>query len=162
MQCLQYMKSSGGVKLYEYIPAWARKRMELNIPLDAFVLISVGELNQNKNNRVVIEALGKLPDKIYYILCGIGSEKERLAARAEKLGLSDRVLFLGYRTDVYELMGMADVFVLPSYREGLSRSLMEAMACGLPCVVSDIRGNTDLIDDGCGGFAISPDDKKGF
>ena len=71
---------------------------------------------------------------------------------AEKKGVLDQVHFLGYRTDVKELLQAADVFVMPSIREGLSRSIMEAMASGLPCVVSRIRGNSDLIKDGEGGY----------
>ena len=62
------------------------------------------------------------------------------------------VHFLGYRNDVKELYEMSDCFVMPFFREGLSRSIMEAMASGLPCIVSDIRGNRDLIDDKKGGY----------
>ena len=62
---------------------------------------------------------------------------------------------MGYREDIGELCAVSDVFVFPSYREGLSVSLMEALASGLPCVVGKIRGNTDLIDE-IGGFLFNP------
>lgn len=137
--------------------------MELNIPLDAFLLISVGELNVNKNNRVILSAMEKLGSKnIHYILCGVGDQKEVLKKQADGAGLHDNVHFLGYRNDVKELYEMANCFVMPSYREGLSRSVMEAMASGLPCIVSNIRGNVDLIEDGKSGFLCSPTSVKDF
>lgn len=119
-----------------------KKRAELGIPSDAFLIVSVGELNKNKNNVVVIDALRRINNNnIHYILCGNGPLKGQL----EKISDLSNVHFLGYRSDVKELLSASDVFVLPSYREGLSRSLMEAMVAGLPCVVSSIRGNVDLI-----------------
>lgn len=123
----------------------AEVRRSLGLPEDAFVLVSVGELNKNKNNSVIIEALKKLDDSVHYVLCGTGQEEQNLKAQAEALGLSSRVHFLGYRDDVMTILQASDVFVLMSYREGLSRSIMEAMAFGLPCIVSDIRGNRDLM-----------------
>ena len=160
----------GGVALNEYLkalfdffPEWAKKRIELNIPLDAFVIISVGELNENKNNKVIISALEKLKNKnIHYILCGEGEKKDALKEKAESLGVSENVHFVGYRTDIKALYNASDCFVMPSYREGLSRSAMEAMASGLPCILSDIRGNRDLIENGSGGFLCKPDDASGF
>ena len=139
------------------------KRAELNIPLDAFVIISVGELNENKNNKVIISALEKLKNKnIHYILCGVGDKKDELSAMAQSAGISENIYFLGYRTDIKALYNASDCFVMPSYREGLSRSAMEAMASGLPCILSDIRGNRDLIENGSGGFLCKPDDVIGF
>ena len=154
----EYTKS-----LLDYLPPWAKKRIELNIPLDAFLLISVGELNANKNNRVIISAMETLNSKkIHYILCGIGEKQIELQMQADRAGLHDNVHFMGYRNDVKELYEAADCFVMPSFREGLSRSLMEAMASGLPCVVSKIRGNNDLISDNKGGFLGEPQNSAGF
>lgn len=154
----EYTKS-----LLDYLPLWAKKRIELSIPLDAFLLISVGELNTNKNNSVIISAMEKLKNKnVYYILCGVGEKESELKEQANKAGLFENIRFLGYRNDVKELYEAADCFVMPSFREGLSRSIMEAMASGLPCVVSKIRGNTDLITDNKGGFLCEPSNSKGF
>lgn len=140
-----------------FIPDRYKKRMEINIPLDAVMLISVGELNENKNNQVIIKALGKLKNRnIHYVLCGVGNRELELKALARKMDVVNNVHFLGYRTDVKELMNAGDVFVMPSLREGLSRSIMEAMASGLPCVVSRVRGNVDLVKNGENGFLVDP------
>lgn len=147
-----YQAELGGVDYSEYLPTWARKRFELGIPLDAVLLISVGDLNVNKNNKIVIEALKDINDPtIHYILCGEGELLDDLKVCAESV--ENQVHFLGYRTDVMELMDTADIFVMPSLREGLSRSLMEAMASGLPCIVSKIRGNADLLEQDGGNLA---------
>lgn len=142
---------------------WAKKRAELGIPLDSFLLISVGELNANKNNAVIISAMEKLNNKnIHYILCGIGEKQTELQEQVDKAGWHGNVHFLGFRNDVKELYEAADCFVMPSFREGLSRSIMEAMAGGLPCVVSKIRGNVDLIENGIGGYLCNPNDAQDF
>lgn len=73
-------------------------------------------------------------------------------------GLDDYIHFLGYRNDIKELYRASDIFVMPSLREGLSRSIMEAMASGLPCVVSNIRGNTDLLENTNSGFLCEATD----
>lgn len=138
------------------------KRQELGIGDNDIVLLSVGELNENKNHEVVIKALARLQDEsllasIKYLICGQGKKKEELEQLIEQLSLKERVKLLGFRTDISEICSVVDVFVFPSFREGLSVALMEAMASGLPCVVSKIRGNTDLIEDGKGGFLFKPD-----
>lgn len=137
------------------------KRRELNMADDDIIILSVGELNANKNNKVIIEAMSKLKNKkIHYFLCGTGDLKEQMMMQAESCGISENVHFLGFRSDVKELYSAADIFVMPSLREGLSRSLMEAMSAGLPCVVSKIRGNVDLIEEGKGGFLFNPEDTQ--
>ena len=126
----------------------ATKRAELGIPQDAFVFMSVGELNENKNHATVICALAKanIPNS-YYLICGEGKLKQQHIELAQKLGISEKVKLLGFRTDVNEILRVSDYFVFPSFREGLSVSLMEAMAAGLPCIASRIRGNVDLLKD---------------
>lgn len=120
---------------------------ELNIPVDTILLLSVGELNDNKNHKVVIECLPELPKNVHYLICGVGPLKEQHEELAKKLDVLDRLHLLGYRNDVIRIMKSCDVFIFPSKREGLSVALMEAMACGLPCIASEIRGNTDLVQE---------------
>ncbi|HHX81322.1 MAG TPA: glycosyltransferase family 4 protein [Acholeplasmataceae bacterium] len=139
----------------------ALKRKEIGVPEESFVLLSVGELNKNKNHEAVIKALAEVGNKdIHYIICGEGRLEEYLNNLSKSLGIENQVHLLGFRKDVIEITKVSDVFVLPSYREGLSLALMEAMACGLPVICSDIRGNSDLITDSKGGYLVKPNDKK--
>lgn len=138
------------------------KRVSIGVPEDALLCIIVGDLNDNKNVETLIRALPSTSSFVHYIICGFGPSEKRLKALAEKLGVSARCHFLGYRTDVKELYLISDVFLFASKREGLPRSTMEAMLAGLPCVVSNIRGNVDLIDDKKGGILVSPDDSVAF
>lgn len=132
----------------------------LNSPDEDFLILSVGELNKNKNHQVVIKALSLINNpKIHYVLCGQGDLKDELEAQAIDAGLQDNVKFLGFREDIQDIYSVADLFVFPSYREGLPVSLMEAMASGLPVVCSNIRGNVDLINDHQGGFLVDPSDE---
>lgn len=125
------------------------------------ILLSVGELNKNKNHRVVIESLSRLNrNDFQYIICGEGPERQNLQKLVKYLKLENQVQFLGFRTDVLEIYKISDIFIFPSKREGLSVSLMEAMAFGLPVLASNIRGNYDLIDEGLGGELFDPKDSK--
>lgn len=140
----------------------AEKRKEMGIPVDAFVIVSAGELNRNKNTEVIIYAIKHLTKQnVHYIVCGVGPEEENLVKLAEKLGVSSQVHFMGYRTDMAEVMSSSDVFTMMSFREGLPRAVMEAMDSGLPCVGSDTRGIRDLIDEN-GGFICNALDPTTF
>ncbi len=132
-------------------------KVQLGIAEHALVLISVGELNKNKNHEIVIRALGKLQlSNVYYIICGMGNKRAELEELCRVLKIDNKVMFVGFRNDVIRLCKSADVFILPSYREGLSVALMEAMASGLPVICSKIRGNVDLIRENEGGVLCSP------
>lgn len=138
----------------------AKKRAEFGIT-DEKILVSVGELNSNKNHETIIKALAMLKTdvKYKYILCGKGDKEEYLKELVKQLNLQDKVIFAGYRNDVREILKISDIFCFPSYREGLSVALMEAMAVGLPVICSKIRGNVDLIDNGKGGLLFLSNDK---
>lgn len=138
-------------------------RAELLLPDEAVILTSVGELNDNKNHQIVIKALAEINDpRVHYIICGKGDNRDKLLKLAEELNISDKIHLLGFRKDIPEILSQSDIFVFPSLREGLPVSLMEAMASGLPCVVSDIRGNKDLIDHGKGGFLCKKNIKEEY
>lgn len=121
-------------------------RKELGIPEDAYVWLSVGEVNKNKNHGVVIEAMADFSD-VWYVLCGRGPLLDELKEKAESLGIADRIVFAGYRNDIADFYKMADLFIFPSWREGLPVALMEAMASGLKCIASRNRGTNDLLPD---------------
>lgn len=131
------------------------KKLELNIPIDKLVFLSSGELIKRKNHESAIRAVAKikkqyleknhtLPD-FHYVICGHGELEEYLHDLIQSLDVSDMVTLLGYREDMLSIYQIADVFLFPSYQEGLPIALLEAMACGLPVICSDIRGNQDLM-----------------
>lgn len=139
-----------------------KKRKELGLNENDFVCISAGDLVPRKNYDVAIKALAKADNEhIHYLVCGEGPERDNLKKLSQMNGISDRVHFLGFRKDVKELMKISDLFLFTTLQEGLPRSMMEAMACGLPCIASKIRGNVDLLDDEKGGYLCEcHDDNK--
>lgn len=139
------------------------KRKELGLATDDIVLISVGELNVNKNHQIIIKALGKLQDpQIHYCIAGIGDQQESLLRLAREQGVEHQVHLLGYRTDVGELLKVADVFCFPSIREGLGLAALEAMCAGLPLLTSDTRGINEYSQDGISGYKYMYNDCDGF
>ena len=129
------------------------KKNELNIPQNKKVLLSSGELITRKNHETIIRSIAELKEKslnssslqFHYIICGQGSLDAHLRKLAIKLNVSDCVSFLGYREDMMDIFQISDIFLFPSYQEGLPMALLEAMAYGIPVICSDIRGNRDLM-----------------
>lgn len=141
----------------------AKKRAQLGIAEGDFLFISVGELSHRKNHETAIRALAKIEDSTCkYLIAGTGPLDSQLKQLVDKLGLKERVIFAGYRSDIKELLHASNAFVFPSIQEGLPVALMEAMAVGLPVVCSRIRGNVDLVEDGQGGYLYTPMDVDGF
>lgn len=139
------------------------KRAEIGVPENAKLLVSVGELNRNKNHEIILRALAKIGDpNIHYCIAGEGILREHLAALADQLEIGAQVHLLGYRTDVAQIYKASDIFCFPSFREGLPVSVLEAMTCVLPVICSDIRGSRDLIQHDQGGFLYRPKDQAGF
>lgn len=136
-------------------------RAELGVAQDAPVIVCVGEHSDRKNHETVLRTAALLPG-VETIFCGVGQKQPELEKMAEELGIAQRTRFLGFRKDVPQILGASDVFLFPSWQEGLPVSQMEAMAAGLPCVVSDVRGNADLVQNGEGGYLRKPDDAMGF
>lgn len=138
-------------------------RKELNLQKDDFLLLSIGELSKRKNQQVIIRALGKINDeKIHYLICGKGALLKELQSLAREKKIESNVHFLGYRQDAVDICSQVDLFVLPSLHEGLSVASLEAMYCGLPVVISDIRGARDYLTDGETGYICKVDDVDAF
>ena len=134
-------------------------RQEIGVGMSDLMILSVGELNKNKNHEVVLRAMAKLGRKdVHYVIAGRGMLKDYLEMLAKELGVEEQLHLLGFRTDIKELYKVADVFAHPSFREGLSVAVMEAMASAMPIICTEIRGNTDLIDEGKGGYMFNPAD----
>lgn len=138
-------------------------RADLGVQPGQQMILSVGELIFGKNYKTAIDMIAKLNDpQIRYYICGQGVQRRELEEYAKAQGVSDRVVFLGYRRDIPQVCACADVFLHTSHREGLPVAIMEAMACGTPVVASRIRGNTDLIEDGVNGFLCNSYDAAEF
>lgn len=128
-------------------------------------LLFVGRLHEQKGLDVLLEAVSQVlqhaPDMgIRLQLLGDGPLHEELRSLADSLGISAHVEFLGQRETVTEYLKQADIFVLPSRAEGISNALLEAMACGLPAVVSKIPGNVDVVEQGKNGLVFTVDDPE--
>lgn len=138
-------------------------RKMLGLQPDDIFAISVAQLIKRKNHTVLIQAAAQLQNpKFHLFICGDGVQEQELKAQAVSLGVENQVHFLGFRRDVSTLCSAADLFLFASLQEGLPVAIMEAMACGLPIVASDIRGNSDLIVPGKGGYLVAPTDVSGF
>ncbi len=141
----------------------AEKRSQLAVPDDAFLLISVGEVNENKNHRAIIKAIAESGVlNAHYIIAGEGNQEENLKALAQNMGVGDRVHLLGYRRDINELCAASDVFCFPSFREGQGLAAIEGMLCGLPLITSNVHGINDYSIDDVSGFKCAPTDISSF
>jgi glycosyltransferase involved in cell wall biosynthesis len=115
------------------------------------LLLVVAEFNPGKRNRDVIDAFARLGrENVRLAFAGDGPLLAASKARASKLGVASRIHFLGFRSDVPVLIAAADAVLLLSEREGLPRSVMEALCCGKPVIGTDVRGVRDLLSDDCG------------
>lgn len=135
---------------------------------DQFVLISVGELNENKNHQVILRAIKELKDRsalpkgFLYGICGDGFLRDQLREMVRQLDLSDTVQLYGYCMDVREYLAMADALAFPSIREGLGMAALEALAIGIPVLAADNRGTKEYMRQGYNGYVCSWDDVSGF
>jgi len=123
-------------------------------------VVFTGRLHPQKNIPLLLEAWKEVARRspANLILVGPGDDRRKLEELAGSIGIGDRVQFTGGVADASDYLRAADLFVLPSVAEGMSNSLLEAMATGLPCVASRIAGNTDLIDNGRNGRLIDTPD----
>jgi sugar transferase (PEP-CTERM/EpsH1 system associated) len=138
------------------LAARARVRQELGIGENEFCAGCVGNLAPVKDHRTLLEALGKLGDAAKgwrIVVAGEGPERPKLEAAARELSTwGTRISLPGTSSKVPELLNAFDVYVLPSLNEGISNSLLEAMATGLPVIASDAGGNPEVVEDGVSGL----------
>ena len=121
----------------------------------------MGEFNRNKNQALLLEAWPAVLERAapaYLLLAGEGGGEDLLRKKTAQLGIGEYIRFLGFRTDIPRLLQLADIALLGSFREGLPRAILEAMAAGKPVVAARIRGLRDLVEEGVSGYLVAPGD----
>lgn len=140
-----------------------RLRKEMGFGENQKLLLCVGELLPNKNQKMAIHAMSKIvkryPDAILFI-AGNGPEKENLEHEIKQCGLENNVIMLGYCTHLQDYQHIIDVLVACSYREGLPLNIVESMLSGNPVVASINRGHKELIHNSENGYLVSRDDSE--
>lgn len=137
-------------------------RKQYNYDLDGILLFYAAEFNKNKNQQLLINALTKVRREfpaIRLLLAGNGALMDECKELAGNLGVSDIVVFLGYRDDIDKILPMCDIAVASSLREGLPVNIMEAMACGLPVIANDNRGHRELVKNNENGWLFKNEDE---
>lgn len=135
-------------------------RASLGLPSEAPVAGIIARLTEQKGHRVLFDALAQTPalSGLHVVVVGDGELRDDLRSRADALGLGPRVHFLGARRDLGNLLAAVDVFVMPSFWEGLPLSMVLAMGAGLPVVVTSVAGIPEVVTDGQTGLLVPPGD----
>ena len=149
------------VALFDSIERDVLLRKSLNVTEDVFVLICVANFHKNKGHCYLLEAFeqvyAKFPN-VTLLLVGDGEERENLEKQSSKYVSRTAVRFLGKRKDVPKLLKLSNVFVLPTFFEGMSNAILEAMAAGVIVITTMIKENCELIDNRHTGFLVPPRD----
>jgi glycosyltransferase involved in cell wall biosynthesis len=137
-------------------------RRMLDLPHDRPLVVTVGRLTREKGHSYLQTALASIPasQRPLTLIVGDGPERDELESRNRIMGLAEDIRFLGHRRDVPGLLAAADLFVLPSLWEGLPLVLLEAMAAGLPAVVTAVGGNPEVVEDGVSGVLVPAGDQQ--
>lgn len=132
---------------------------QIGVDEDTLIVGSVGRLVAVKNYGLFLRSIAHLRiPNVAVVLIGEGPERNALELEAARLGIADSVHFLGHREDAKSLLSAFDVFVLPSFSEGLSNTILEAMAARVPVIASNVGGNPELVQDGATGFLFENND----
>lgn len=168
-RCSAFRIHGVGIDLKKFQPQTedlkARLRQEYGYKSEQFILMYAGELSFRKHQDLLIDTVKLLKyrvPKLKLLLAGNGDLLGQYEKQVNELGLEGVVEFLGYRKDINKLMMISDIAVSSSRQEGLPVNVMEAMATSLPLVVTDCRGNRDLVDDGANGYVVGVNDPEGF
>ena len=150
-----------GVELDTYRPTDESSRrlvrQQLGLGPDDVVVVSVGSLTPVKGHDLLLRALASITSQVanvHLLLAGGGDEADALARMAAALGIQDQVHFVGPRSDVATWLGAMDVYACSSRYEGMSNSILEAMACGLPVVATRVGDNARLVRNGQDGWVV--------
>ncbi|MBA3827749.1 MAG: glycosyltransferase [Taibaiella sp.] len=156
----------GGVDISQYNRGISVVREELNIPVDAYLISCVAQIVKVKGQHILLEAIVNLPE-VYVVLAGAIKDEqyiEELRKIVRDFGMESRVIIPGPISNVYKLLNASNAFVLPTsmyggHEEGCPVALLEAMACGIPCIASNVAGSNDLLVND-NGQLFTPDDPE--
>jgi glycosyltransferase involved in cell wall biosynthesis len=149
-----------GVSVSEFVPSEDRRsevREKLGCSPDEFVLVCVARLSEQKRIDILLQALARVLRegvRCKCIIVGDGPLKSQLVEQARSLGLSGHVFFEGFHEDVRPYLQASSAFILTSDTEGLPLSILEAMACGVPGIVTNVGGNAEIITDRVHGLIV--------
>ena len=132
-------------------------RSQWSIPEDHLLLGTISRLQPIKNQKLMIEAFARLLQKVSkatLVMVGDGPSRADLETLANSLNLRDQVVFTGFQDNPYQYHNLLDIFLLSSFSEGTSMTLLEAMSFSTPCVVTDVGGNPEVIEHGKNGYVI--------
>ncbi|MFJ8526933.1 glycosyltransferase [Bacillus sp. NPDC094106] len=160
---LRYIKGVG-VDMHQYnlqvidLEAKLKLKKELGIKEDSKIITHIAEFNDNKRQLDIVlaakELIKKYGDKFVVLLVGTGKMLGDIKNKIKELGLDHNVKCLGFRNDVNQILSITNVGLLVSLREGLPKSVMEMMAMKVPVVLTNIRGNRDLVENSKNGFLV--------
>ncbi len=137
--------------------ATAQLKAQLGIPEGGLVIGTVARLDAIKNQPMILKAFAQLSKQLpelRLLIVGDGPERAALQALANALQINNQVIFAGFQSPATDYMALMDIFLLPSFSEGTSMTLLEAMSLGIPCVVSDVGGNAEVIESGKNGIVM--------
>ena len=139
------------------------RRKDLGIEKTEKIVGVVARLTHQKGHVFLIEAVPQIIDRfpnVKFVLVGNGPLKELLETKVAEMGVSSNFIFLGFRSDIKELLSIFDIFVLPSLYEGLPNCVLEAMACSKPVIATEVDGTPELVVDGVTGLLVPPRDSN--
>lgn len=157
----EYIPNSVDLQSFRFLPDRDQMRTAFNLLPGQIVILYVGRLDEQKGLDVLLMALQQMPIPIVpWVLwvVGDGPLEAALRSQAARSGLEGGVRFFGYQADVRPYLAAADVFVLPSRYDTMPLAILEALAAGLPCVVSAVGDLAEVIQAGVNGLVVNPDD----
>lgn len=138
-------------------------RKKLSIPEDSLILGTIARLDPIKNHRLLISSFARVQKKypnLILIIVGDGEMRLDLEMLAKQLDISNKVIFTGFQANPVDYLQLMDIFLLPSLSEGTAMTLLEAMSLSKPCIVTDVGGNPEIIEDKVNGLVTPSDDEN--
>lgn len=154
---------NGIAELEGNITATQQLRKKLSISEDALILGTVSRLDPIKNHRLLISSFAKLQKiypKLILLIVGDGETRSNLNKLVKQLDISDKVIFTGFQANPVDYLQLMDIFLLPSLSEGTAMTLLEAKSLSKACIVTDVGGNPEIIEDKTSGLVTPSDDEN--